>query len=333
MVPYKEEYSKINIPVLTITGYYDDGQISALHYLREHNKYNKRANHYLIIGPYDHFGAQRGGVPILRDYKIDSVALIDTREITYQWLDYIIKNRPRPSILKDRINYEVMGKNEWRHAPSLERMHNKVLTFYLTNAREGNFYQLSLKKPAKTTFLDQEVNLADRNSSNNNDYYPFPIIESQTDTTSGLFFISEKFSEPVSIDGMFAGELKATINKRDMDIGVTLFEIMPDGQYFHLSYYMGRASYAKDMSKRQLLSPGKVESISFDRSRMVCRQLSKGSRLLVVLNINKNSSAQINYGTGKDVSDETIHDAATPLQIKWYNDSIIKIPVSEEHHK
>jgi predicted acyl esterase len=87
MVPYKEEYSKINIPVLTITGYYDDGQISALHYLREHYRYNKRANHYLIIGPYDHFGAQRGGVPVLRDYSVDPVALIDTREITYQWLD------------------------------------------------------------------------------------------------------------------------------------------------------------------------------------------------------------------------------------------------------
>jgi predicted acyl esterase len=171
------------------------------------------------------------------------------------------------------------------------------------------------------------VNFADRNTSNNNDYYPFPIIESQTDTTSGLFFISEPFSEPVSIDGMFEGQLKASINKQDMDIGISLFEIMPDGRYFHLSYYMGRASYAKDMSKRNLLTPGKIESISFDRTRMVCRQLSKGSRLLVVLNINKNSSAQVNHGTGKDVSDETIEDGRVPLQIKWYNDSVIKIPM------
>jgi len=327
MIPFKEEYGKINIPVLTITGFYDDGQISALHYLREHYKYNKKANHYLIIGPYDHFGAQRGGVPVLRDYTVDPVALIDTREITYQWLDHIIKNRPIPSILKDKINYEVMGKNEWRHASSLARMHNKVLTFYLTNIRAGNYYQLSLKKPAKAAFLEQAVNLADRNTSNNNDYYPYPIIEQRTDTANGLFFISEPISEPVSIDGMFEGELKFSINKKDMDIGVTLFEIMPDGRYFHLSYYLGRASYARDMSKRELLTPGKIESISFDRTRMVCRQLSKGSRLLVVLNINKNADAQVDYGTGKDVSDEDIEDSKIPLQIKWYNDSIIKIPV------
>src|ERR1700744_625468 len=82
MVPYKEDFAKINIPVLTITGYYDDGQISAMQYLREHYKYNPKANHYLIIGPYDHFGAQKGGIPVLRDYKGDCVARIHTTEIT-----------------------------------------------------------------------------------------------------------------------------------------------------------------------------------------------------------------------------------------------------------
>jgi uncharacterized protein len=193
MVPYRHEYAAINIPVLTVTGYYDDGQTSALQYLREHYKYNPRANHYLIIGPYDHFGAQRGGVPVLRDYKVDPVALIDTREITYQWLDHIIKNRPKPAILKDKINYEVMGANKWEHASSLEKMHNKQLTFYLTNKKAANFYELSLKKPATTSFIEQNVDFSDRSTKNNNDYYPYPIIEAGTDTTSGLFFISEPF--------------------------------------------------------------------------------------------------------------------------------------------
>jgi hypothetical protein len=29
---------------------------------------------------------------------------------------------------------------------------------------------------------------------------------------------------------------------------------MPDGQLFHLSYFLGRASYARDMTRRRLLS-------------------------------------------------------------------------------
>ena len=53
-----------------------------------------------------------------------------------------------------------------------------------------------------------------------------------------------------------------------------------------------------------------------------------GSRLLVTVNVNKNAYAQINYGTGKDVSDEDITDAKVPLRIKWQNDSYVRIPIS-----
>jgi hypothetical protein len=57
--------------------------------------------------------------------------------------------------------------------------------------------------------------------------------------------------------------------------------------------------------------------------------MSKGSRLLIVLNLSKNNFCQVNYGTGKDVSDESIADAKEPLKIKWYNSSYVEIPVSE----
>ena len=36
---------------------------------------------------------------------------------------------------------------------------------------------------------------------------------------------------------------------------------------------------------------------------------------------------QINYGTGKDVSDETIADAGAPLEIKWFGDSSLSVPI------
>ncbi|MGY0038025.1 CocE/NonD family hydrolase C-terminal non-catalytic domain-containing protein [Pedobacter sp. NJ-S-72] len=173
----------------------------------------------------------------------------------------------------------------------------------------------------------QEIDLADRQTSNN-DYYPDPIIKKTVDRSNGLFFISAPFDKPISVSGMFSGELKAIINKKDMDIGVVLYEVMPDGQFFQLSYFLGRASYAKDMSVRELLHPGIKEVIPFSRTRLVSRrQLSKGSRLLVVLNIDKNPFAQINYGTGKDVSDENIKDGRIPLKIKWITDSFVDIPV------
>jgi hypothetical protein len=83
----------------------------------------------------------------------------------------------------------------------------------------------------------------------------------------------------------------------------------------------------KDATKRHLLTPNKKEKLPFEKTRLVSRQLRKGSRLVVVLNIDKNPFAQINYGTGKDVSKETIRDATSPLQIKWFEESYIEIPI------
>lgn len=325
MVPYKQEFSKVNIPVLSITGYYDDGQVSALEYLREHYKYLPSAEHYLIIGPYDHFGAQKGGVPNLRGYQVDPLALINTREITFQWMDYILKGGKKPELLKDKINFEVMGANIWRHVPSIDQMETSKIRFYLE--KSGAVYQLSSLKPVKGQFMAQSVDLADRKTANN-DYYPDPIIKDEIDKSNGLFFLSKPFDAAVSVSGLLEGELKAIINKKDMDIGLSLHELTPEGQYFQLSYFLGRASYAHDSSQRKLLRPGKEETIPFYRSRVFSRQLKKGSRLLLVLNIDKNPFAQINYGTGKEVSQESIKNAGTPLQIRWSTQSFIELGIS-----
>jgi putative CocE/NonD family hydrolase len=330
MVPYGKGFAKINIPVLTITGYYDDGQISALHYLTEHYKYRPSAEHYLIIGPYDHFGAQRGGTSVVHGYSVDKGALISTREITFAWMDYVLKGGRKPELLADKINYQVMGADVWRHAPSVAKMADTVLTLYLMGKGKGREFALAGTKPLQLDFASQLVDLGDRSSSSN-EYYPDPIIKKELDTTSGLYFFSPPFDREISVNGFLTAVLKAQINKKDMDIGVTFYELMPTGEYFQLGYILQRASYAKDMTKRELLVPGQVTEIPLERSRMVSKRLAIGSRLLVVLNIDKNAFAQVNYGTGKDVSIETIADAGDPLMIKWYNDSFVRIPVSFEH--
>lgn len=326
MAPYKKDFAQINIPVLAFDGYYNDSQNSSLYYIRELQKYNPKTPAYVIIGPYGHFGTQVGGEMELYNYKVDSKAIINIKKITYQWFDYILKNGAKPEMLKDKINYEVMGANEWRSASSLDKMSNGLLTLYLTGNKSGKFYSLNAKKPGKISYLSQEVNFTDRQIQNN-DYYPDPIIRKEIDTTNGYVFISDPLKESLLVNGSFLGEIKASINKKDIDIGVTLYEVMPNGDYFHLSYFLGRASYAKDITKRNLLKPNQIESIPFSNTHLVSKQLSKGSRLVVVLNVNKNPFSELNYGTGKVVTEESIKDAKESLKVKWYNDSFIKIPI------
>ncbi|GAA3993805.1 CocE/NonD family hydrolase [Mucilaginibacter dorajii] len=325
-IPYGHEYAKINIPVLAFDGYYDDGQTSGLYYIRQLAKYNPKANYYVILGPYDHFGAQRGGVANLRDYVVDSVALIDTKRITFEWFDYIMKNGKKPDILKGRISYEVMGANRWGHAPSLDKMHNSMLRLYLSNVKKDDQFKLSAQKPAQLTSLEQEVDFADRTTMNTF-AYPYPIIQKDI-SSNGFTFVSDSLKQALIVNGAFIGRLTASINKKDFDYSVVLYEMMPNGEYFELTYFVGRASYSWDISHRKLLQPGKITTLPFSNTKIVSRQLQKGSRLVVVINVNKNRFCQINYGTGKDVSTESIADAQIPLNVKWYNNSFIEVPVS-----
>ncbi len=330
MAPYKEEFAQIDIPVLSIDGYYNDSQNSGLYYLREHYKYNPKAEHYLIIGPYSHFGAQRHGAEIINEYHVDDDALIDTKEITYQWFDYIFNNADKPTVLKDKINYQVMDANEWGSAPSLEAMSNDHLKLYLTDSPSDGVYSLQPKKPATVNYLSQEVDFTDRENDHNVYYYPDPIILDELDPSDGFSFISAPLTESILVNGSFIGELKASINKKDFDYGVTLYEAREDGTFFHLSYIVGRASYAHDSTTRQLLTPNEIETIPFSNTHLVSKKIQKGSRLLIYINVNKNSFSELNYGTGKVVSEETILDANEPLIVKWYTDSYVKIPIWKE---
>lgn len=327
MVPFREDYARIDIPVLSITGYYDDGQVSALHYYNEHYAYNENAEHYLVIGPYDHWSAQGRPRGNLRGYEIDPVSHIDVPELTFAWLDHVLKGEARPDIVQDRVNFQLMGDNTWQHTGSLADMNARTTRFYLEAGRADEAASvLSRVRPAETASRVQQIDFADRESEHN-DYYPWPIIRETLEESTGLVFVSEAFEQDMVVSGQFSGQLEIQINKRDVDLGVVLYEMLPDGRLFHLSYYMGRASYAGDMTTRRLLEPGVVERVPLEHTRMTGKRMGAGSRLVVVVDVNMNAFAQVNHGTGADVSDESIADAAEPLEIRWLNSSYLDIPL------
>lgn len=332
MIPYRQEFARIDIPVLTTTGFYDDAQIGALYYFIQHHRYNPGAEHYLLIGPYDHIRGQRGtfsrlGNPlnVLRGYETDPVAQIDLGELRYQWFDYVFKGAPKPPVLKDRVNYEVMGANEWKHAPSLAAMSDRRLRFHLSAARAGDAYRLSARRPAAGAFIPQKIDLADRTDVDR----VFPgggIVDKDLNRWNGVVFVSDPFPQPAELSGLFSGRLDFIVNKKDLDFIVELYELTARGEYVELPFYMARASYARDRGHRQLLTPGRRQRLDFVSGRLTSRRFQPGSRLVAVLRIVKTPGAQINYGTGRDVSDETIADGKEPLEIKWLGSSFIDVP-------
>jgi putative CocE/NonD family hydrolase len=327
MVPYREQFASINIPVLTMTGYYSGSELGALYYFTEHHRYNPHADHTLVIGPYDDAVMQKGALATLQGYQVDSAALVDLHELRYQWFDHVFKGATMPPLLRNRVNYQVMGANEWHHAPSLDAMAKGSLKFYLDATVSADGHRLTQHRNAKAAFIRQTVNLADRGDAA---WTPSTDLISTTIAThNDVMFVSEPLAKPTEFSGLFSGRLDFTVNKMDMDLNMILFERLAGGEYIRLfsPTYEMRASYAQDRVHRHLLKAGERQELSFRSERMTSRLLQQGSRLVMVLGINKRPDREINYGTGNDVSEESIADGKIPVKIRWHNDSYIEIPI------
>lgn len=326
MSPYRADYARIKIPVLTIMGYYGDS--TAIGYFNDFQHYNPKAQSYLVAGPWEHFGSQaRIKTAVLRGYHIDPAAQIDTWKLTFDWFDFVMRGKARPVFVQDRVNVEVMGENRWRHAATLEDL-GKPERLYLTTTRATeSAYLLSTTKPdtksGPTPALHQVVNLADRTTMAN-DSYPYLIVGKSLNPSDGYSFVTPPFPRDEEVSGM-DGVIHLRVNKRDLDVGLALYEMLPDGQLFELTYYTERASYAADMSTRHLLHPGVEATIPFEQGYLFSRLIAKGNRLLLTVNVNKNAFAEINYGTGKDVSTESIADAGSPMEVDWLTSSYIRL--------
>ena len=328
MIPYRDEFAGINIPVLTITGYYAGSQPGALYYFTQHHLHNPNANHTLIVGPYDDSVLQRGPMATLQSYAVDPSALIDLRELRFQWFNHILNNGPKPALLKDRVNFQVMGANLWRAAPALASMADDSMRFYFDPTAVGDGHRLSQHQVPAARFVRLTVDLQDRSDAAWT--VPTEFISQSLAARNSVMFVSDPFAKPFQLNGLFSGQLDFSVNKMDMDLNISLYELLPNGDYIHLfnPTYEFRASYALDRVHRKLIRAGERQKLEFRSEQLTSRQFQAGSRLVMVLGVSKRPDREINYGTGNDVSDELIDDATSPIKIRWYGGSYIDIPVT-----
>jgi hypothetical protein len=331
MIPYKEEFARISIPVLETAGYYFGGPGAAVYYLSQHVLYRPGAQHYLIIGPYEHFMAQRGtataegDVDRVAGYQLDAAAKIDLTEVRYRWFDHTLKGGAIPAILADKINYEVTGANEWKHAPSIAAMAGESARYFLSPSLADNGYRLAATAPASGS-IALTVDLADRRDVDAQ--VPGGDVQDKgLDASNGLVFVSEPLTKDTEMSGLFGGHFEFTVNKRDFDFQVSLYELTSDKDYVQLAPFWSRASYVQDLTHRHLLEPGKPQSLDFRSVRLMSRLLKAGSRLVAVLSVVKEPGREINYGTGNEVIGESIADAKEPLLITWLAGSYLDLPI------
>jgi predicted acyl esterase len=319
MIPVGKEFADIDIPVLATTGYGDGGQVGVLHYFREHHAHRPGADHTLVVGPFDHIAMQRGVQPELGGYTVDPVASVALRELRYEWFDHIFRGAPRPTLLASTVNFQVMGSDRWAHAASVEEMSSGRVRSYLSGGR------LAESAPEHGGNSDLIVDLTDRSSSRRlpNDEQ---IVFTDLDFDHALAFEGPVFADSWEMSGIFAGMLDVAIDRRDVDLSVELYERRAAGGYLRLLFHRFRASLSADRGRRQLLDPGRPTALTFRSERITSRRLEAGGCLIAIVRVILDPGMQINYGTGADVSDETIEDAESPLLLTLGSGSYLEFP-------
>ena len=342
ILPEPHDYEKLDIPILTISGYYDDDQKGALHYYRNFMKYaqsEEKENHYIIMGPWNHAGTRHPTREIY-DLKFGDRAVIDINEIQLDWFNWTLKEKSQPEFFNGRVNYFVMGENKWYYAGNLDEISTDKLTLYLSSSdgmASDIFHSGFLDK---SPFSEQKPDIFLYDPLDTTYFSSYlkdgPWVDmclyrnSEAYKKNQLIYHSSPLSEDLVIAGQINFSAYIEMNVKDTDFEYLVYEVRSDGSEIFLTTELLRARYRNSLSEGVLITPGKIHKYNFTSSFFLVRKLQKGSRIRFIFRALNNPFWQKNFNSGGKVEEETAKVAKTAT-IRLYHDkdrpSFIEIPI------
>lgn len=339
--PTAEQYAKLSLPILSITGSYDDDQPGAIEHYRRHIQNatpEARERHYLVIGPWDHAGtrtpqAQFGGL------TFGPNSLVDLPQLHLDWYAWTMQDGPKPAFLQKRVAYYVMDADHWRYADTLEAVTAESRPYFLDSAgsaadvlASGSLGSGPAKgKPDQYVYDPRDLSIV--------------AVESNVDPQSltdqrkvyaqrgkQLVYHTAPFDSDTEISGFFKLSAWLAIDQPDTDFAVSVYEIRPDASSILLTADLKRARYRESVSEGKLVSTREPLKYDFEGFTFTSRMVRKGSRLRLVVGPVNSINSQKNYNSGGDVSSESVRDAR-PVTVKLYHDrshpSTLFVPVGQ----
>jgi uncharacterized protein len=341
--PTAEQYSKLSLPILTITGIYDGDQPGALAHYREHMKHvspNARERHYLVIGPWDHAGTRAPKAEFC-GLRVGPASLIDLRQLHLDWYRWTLEDGAKPEFLRKPVAYYVMGAERWRYAETLDAITVRSESLYLQSAANPTDVAqsglLTAQLPCAQSEVDhyvydpRDVSLAELESTLD--------PENRTDqrmlhAAAGkrLIYHSELFKDDTELSGFFRLTAWLSIDQPDTDFGVWIHEIALDGSSVLLTHDVMRARYRTSLREARLVRTSEPLRYEFERFMFVSRLVRRRHRLRLVIGPLDSIYFQKNYNSGDIVARESMQDARV-VRVRLYHDaarpSALHVPIGQ----
>ena len=279
-LPTAEQFAQIDIPVLTIAGYYG-AEAGALYFHHEHRRNRPQADTTLLLGPYDAASIRLGTAAQLRGYTLDAVARVDLPS----WLPMA---RPRLQGREEACaaagSRQLPGDGRQSVAPCADaaiRPSARRCACTLTPASATARTACRLRRPKAVAARDSRSisPIAATETSHGRTRCAASNCRHATASASS----SDPLPQDTEIDGSLRGEFDITPSRQDVDLSVSLYEQTASGEYLLLfEPYDFRASYAGHRAYRRLLRAGERQLLAFTAERVTARKLAAGSRLVLL---------------------------------------------------
>ena len=271
---YQDKFDRIDLPVLHISGWYDDDVIGThTNYVRMKERARSRSsreNQKLIIGPWPHHvNSTRQLGPI----DFGDSALIDLRQIKLDWFDHWLKGIDNGIMEQPKVDIFVMGINKWRKTNSWPFENTAYTKYYLHSGGRANTSfgdgTISITSPTadekEDTYtydpLNPCPNIFDSSESPFEAPYDQRAIEFRDDV---LAYSTPPLGEEVEVSGPIEAVIYASTTARDTDFWAQLVDVFPNGYSMHLTENILRGRYRNSLEYPELLEPNKAYAFKID---------------------------------------------------------------------
>lgn len=337
--PTAEQYSRISLPILSITGIYDADQPGALMHYRQHVTHcsqEARDRHYLVIGPWDHVGTRAPQAEFC-GMSLGPASVLDTARLNLDWYTWWLRGGEKPAFLRKNVAYYVLGAEEWRYADSLDGVTAQHRRLHLDSGGSASeiFRAGSLGPEYGTGQPDRFVHdptyrgLAEAEAALTDPLalrptFPTDNVRDQTHVLANdgrqLVYHSAPFEHETDVAGFFRLSAWIAIDQPDIDLRATVYEIGMDGSSWMLTSDCLRARYRESLRAAKPVVTDVPLRYDFERFTFGARRVAKGSRLRLVVSALHSIYYERNCNSGATVAASSLCDARS-VNVSLFHDA------------
>lgn len=284
------DFSKVNIPVFHIGGWFDfvkEGVIENYLEIKKHSA----APQKLIVGPWFHNQEHSKSTAVGEvDFGAGSY-LGDSgiRDLALRWFNHWLKNKETGIMNEPEVRIFNIFANEWKNYAQFPPKNTALSPFYLNSSGKANSLagdgKLSSQAPRQKfsdRFIFNPLQPVPTQGGANFHFFPDQLgLKDQTEIEKRqdvLVYTSEAFQEVQNVLGRVTLRLFATSEGEDTDFTAKLVLLDENGKALNLCDGIIRARHRNGFDKTELLQVGKVYEFSIDLGH-IAFQIKPGQRI------------------------------------------------------